>query len=419
MHPERHRERPRPGEFARHWALDPETVFLNHGSFGACPRPVLDFQSELRAQLERDPVSFFVRRYERLFDEARVELATFIGAEAEGLVLLPNATTGVNTVLRSIEFDPGDELIVTDHEYNACRNAIDVVAARRKARVVIVPVPFPLADPGEVGRGVLDAASDRTRLVLIDHITSPTGMVLPVAELIAPLRDRGIETLVDGAHGPGMLPLALEDLGATYYAGNCHKWICTPKGAGFLYVNKDARAGVRPLVISHGTNSERTDRSRYHLEFDWTGTLDPTPYLCIPRAIEFMGTLLGGGWEALRRHNRDLVLQGREILCRSLGLEPPCPDEMIASLGTVILENELPAAGSRQGGPAGEEKRNHEWYQDPMEKKLYERYGITVPVILWPHPPRRMVRVSGQIYNTIEQYQYLADAICDLWRRQS
>jgi len=405
-------KRPCPAEFARHWALDPETVFLNHGSFGACPTPILDLQSELRAQLERDPVSFFVRRYELLFDEARAALATFIGAKADNVVLLPNATTGINTVLRSVELSPGDELIVTDHEYNACRNAIDVVAAQREARVLVVPIPFPLADPEEVVRSGMDATSDRTRLVMIDHITSATGMVLPVADLIPPLRERGIETLIDGAHGPGMLPLALEELGATYYAGNCHKWICTPKGAGFLYVNQAARAKVRPMVISHGTNSERTDRSRYHLEFDWTGTLDPTPYLCIPRSIEFMGTLLGGGWEALRRHNRDLVLQGREILCSTLGLDLPCPGEMIASLGSMILEHELPAR-------VGDEKPDYEWYDDPMEKQLYERYGITVPIIRWPHPARRMVRISGQIYNTIEQYQYLADALDDLWRRQS
>src|SRR6266550_3303752 len=245
-----------PSDLARFWTLDPAVAFLNHGSFGACPRPVLEAQQRLRERLERQPVRFFV----------------------------PNATTAVNAVLRSLALAPGDQLLVTDHAYNACRNVLDFVAAAARAEVVVVPVPFPLASADAVVEAVVARATPRTRLALLDHVTSPTGLVLPIERLVRELAGRGVDTLVDGAHAPGMLPLDLGALGAAYYAGNCHKWLCAPKGAGFLHVRRDRQGGVRPVVISHGANNPRTDRSRLLLEFDWTGSHDPTPYLCVPEA---------------------------------------------------------------------------------------------------------------------------------------
>ena len=319
------------------WLLDPDVVFLNHGSFGACPQPVLDYQQAMRARLERQPVQFFVRDLEDLLDEARAALGAFLGAPAQDLAWVPNATTGVNAVLRSLALEPGDELLVIDHEYNACRNTLDFVAARAGARVVVVPLPFPIADPETAVAAILARVSDRTRLALIDHVTSQTGLVLPIARIVAALRDRGVETLVDGAHAPGMLPLDLSGLGAAWYTGNCHKWLCAPKGAGFLYVRPDLQSTVRPVTISHGANATRRDRSRFLLEFDWTGTGDPTAILAVPEALRFMGGLLAGGWPALREHNRTLVLEGRDMLCASLGIEPPCPDDMIGSLSSLPL----------------------------------------------------------------------------------
>jgi isopenicillin-N epimerase len=391
---------------AQHWQLDPDTVFLNHGSFGACPTTVLQQQSRLREELERDPVAFFTRRHEPLLDRSRAALAAFVGAMPERLALIPNATTGVNTVLRSIPFEAGDELIVTNHEYNACRNALDRIAQDRQARVVVVSLPFPIAEESEIVQRILAAVSRRTRLVMIDHITSPTGFILPVEQIAASLAERAVELLVDGAHAPGMVPLSLERLGASYYTGNCHKWLCTPKGSAFLYVDPRARAAIRPLVTSHGANSPRTDRSRYQIEFDWTGTHDMTPHYCIPAAIDFMATLLPGGWPALQEHNHRLAVEGRACLCQALGLDAPCPDDMIGSLGAVILGRDLPAADG-----------SYAPYQDPLEKILYERHRITVPVIPWPDPPLRLVRISGQIYNSPEQYGYLARALLSSWDR--
>ena len=268
---------------ARHWTLEPGIAFLNHGSFGACPRVVLEEQQRLRDELERQPVEFFVRKLPDRLDAARQRLAEFLGTDPDSLAVVPNATTGVNAILRSLDFGPNDELLTTDHEYNACHNALDYVAERWGSRVVTVQVPFPCDSPGRVLEVVLNAVTRRTRLVLIDHVTSPTGMILPIADLIRDLARRGVDTLVDGAHAPGMLPLSLDDLGSAYYVGNCHKWICAPKGAAFLHARADRRESIRPLTISHGANTPRPGRSRFHDEFDWMGTDDPTAFLAVRR----------------------------------------------------------------------------------------------------------------------------------------
>ncbi|MBL8738755.1 MAG: aminotransferase class V-fold PLP-dependent enzyme [Planctomycetes bacterium] len=389
---------PAPSPLAAHWDLDPDVVFLNHGSFGACPRVVLAEQQRLRRELEAEPVRFLHRELEARLDAARAALAAFVGAEADDLAFVPNATTGVNTVLRSLAFAPGDELLVTDHEYNACRNVLDFVAAGSGARVVVVPLPFPIEGPHVVVERVLAAVTARTRLLLVDHVTSPTGLVLPVAELVAALHARGIDTLVDGAHAPGMLPLDLCTLGAAYYTGNCHKWLCTPKGSALLHVRADRQQRIRPLVLSHGANSRRTDRSRFRLEFDFPGTHDPTPYLCVPAALQFLAGLLPGGIAAVQRHNHELAVAGRDLLCRTLGIAPPAPTSMLGSLAAVPL----PQGGDELVGPLG---------LDPLQHALFERHRIEVPVMRWATPKLRLLRISPQVYQSREQHDHLARAL--------
>jgi isopenicillin-N epimerase len=390
--------RPEPSPLAAHWTLDPEITFLNHGAFGACPAGVLALQTEIRARMERDPIDFMVRAVEPLLDKARARLGAFLHADPDDLAFVDNATAGVNTVLRSLELRPGDELLTTDHGYNACINALDAVATRSGARVVIARVPFPLRGPEDVSGALLAAVTPRTRLVLVDHVTSATGVVFPVESLIPVLQARGIDVMVDGAHAPGMVPVDLEALGAAYYTGNCHKWLCAPKGAGFLHVRRDRQAGVRPLVISHGANSLRTDRSRFRLEFDWTGTRDPSALLCIGAALDHVGGLVAGGWDEVRRKNHALAVRARALMCQALGAAPPCPDSMLGSLAAV----QVPPHPRWPPGPKD---------ADPLQDWLFTRHRIEVPVYGWPGPERRWIRVSPHLHNSEGQYLFLAEAL--------
>ena len=319
------------------FALDPDVVFLNHGSFGACPLAVLEYQAELRKHMERQPVKFFQRDLEGLLDEARARLGEFINVVSDDLVFVANATAGVNTVLRSLPFEPGDELLVSNHEYNACRNALHFAAEKCGAKVVTVEIPFPVASEDEVVDAVMSCVTDKTRLLLIDHVTSQTGLVLPIKRIIDELNERDIDTLIDGAHAPGMIPLDLTELDATYYTGNCHKWLCAPKSAGFLYIRKDKQEQIRPLTISHGANSPRTDRSRLQIEFGWMGTRDPTAALSVPFVIDHMEETMPGGWDGLMERNRELALTARRIYCHSYNTPLPSPDSMIGSLVSIPI----------------------------------------------------------------------------------
>jgi isopenicillin-N epimerase len=376
-----------------HWLLDPSITFLNHGSFGATPRVVLEKQSEYRARLEAEPVRFLVRELEPLLDGARRDVAAFVHAEPEDVVFVPNATAGVNAVLRSLDLDERDELIVTNQEYNASRNALDYVAQLAGAKVVPVDVPFPIASSDTVIDRILAATTDRTRLLLVDHVVSQTALIMPVERLVREMNARGIDTLVDGAHAPGMIPLDLTALGSAYYTGNLHKWVCAPKGAGFLHVRRNRRYGVRPIAISHGANATRTDRPRLWLEFDWTGTFDPTAWLASADALRFMPTLVPGGWREIMRRNHALAVRGRDLLASALHIDAPAPDDMLGSMAA------LPLPDSKEGTPGGDD--------DPLHNALLDEHRIEVPVMPWPHPPKRLIRVSAQLYNTEAEYAEL------------
>ena len=390
---------PLPSEHARHWTLAPDVVFLNHGSFGACPRSVLERQTELRAELEREPLSFFLRGYQERLDHARERLSAVLGARPEDVAFVPNATTGVNTVLASLELAPGDELLVTDHTYAACTNAARFFVERAGARVVVAHLPFPLTASGEILEAVLAAVTARTRVAIIDTITSPTGLLLPVARIVEALAERGVDTLVDGAHAPGMVPLDLDAQGAAWFVGNCHKWLCAPKGVGVLHARADKRAALRPLVISHGAAMPPAAGDRFRLEFDWMGTDDPTPILCLPDSIDFLSGLLPGGLPALQARNRSLALQARDTLCEHLDVPAPAPDDMIAMLAAVPLPG-LPPPPSHDHMAI-----------EPLQAWLFDERGIEVPITRCSGVDGPMIRVSAQAYNSLDQYRYLARAL--------
>ena len=380
-----------PQALASLWALDPSVIYLNHGSFGACPHAVLQAQAALRLEMEREPVDFLDGMLPGRLDAARGELARFLGCDPEDLVFVTNATTGVNAVLRSLWLEPGDELLVTDQTYPACRKAAEFIAVRSGARIVVARLPFPVASEADVVSAIVACASTRTRLALLDHVTSPTALVLPIARLVSELRARGIETLVDGAHAPGMLPLELAKLGAAYYTGNAHKWLCAPKGAAFLHVRRDRQSAIHPTVISHGHGAG------FRAEFDWVGTADPTAWLCIPEALRVIGSLLPGGWAAVMARNHSLALQARRLLLDKLGVDAPCPDAMIGSMASIPL----PAAVSGAPAAALDCQGLHGWFRER---------GIETWLSAHPLP---VLRISAQLYNDMDQFERLADVLAE------
>jgi isopenicillin-N epimerase len=380
--------------FREHWLLDPNVTFLNHGSFGACPRPVLAEQVALRELMERAPIQFLWQELPARLARARERVAEFVGADADDLVFTSNATEGVNAVLRSLDLAPDDEILVTNHGYRACANVVRFVTERTGARAVLVDVPFPIADPEQVVAAILRAQSPRTRLCLVDHVTSNTGLVFPIARIVTALRERGVEALVDGAHAPGMVDVALNDLGAAYYAANFHKWGCAPKGAAMLWVRRDLQARVIPGVISHGYGAPL--EHRYRALFDWTGTRDPTPWLCIPHALDWLSSLFGGGFAEVRARNRELALEARDVLCARLAIAPPAPDSMVGSLAAVPL-----ARRAVRRDPGGQVELYH---------ALLAR-GFEALVQPWPDDEQLVVRVSAQLYNERADFERFADAL--------
>lgn len=382
-------------DVAQHWQIDPTVTFLNHGSFGACPRPILALQQALRDRMERQPVLFF-RELPALLDAARVRVADFVDAPADDVVFVTNATTGVNTVLRSLDLRPGDGLLTTDHAYPACLRALEFTCARSGAALQVAHIPFPGTTADTIVERILAAVTPRTRFALLDHVTSPTGLVFPIERLVAALAERGVETLVDGAHGPGMCPISLRKMAPAWYTANLHKWCCAPKGAGFLYVRPDQRP-LHPLNISHAY----TPAGNLHAEFDWTGTWDPTPWLAAPEALDCIGGLLPGGWVEVRARCRALVLGGRERLLATLDQPEPCDADLIGFLATVVPPD-------HPGPPIDG--------MDPWHHALWTRHRIELPIGHWPAPPKRFLRISAFLYNHEDDYARLASALGELLR---
>src|SRR6185369_16504794 len=366
-----------------------------------------DDQRRWRDRMEAQPVQFLARDLPGLLAAARGELGRFVGADPDDLAFVANATGAVNAVVRSLHFAPGDELLTDDHEYNATINVLRHVAERDGARVVVAAIPFPVASEDDVVEALLGAVSDRTRLVLVSHVTSPTALVFPIERIVAALAERGVETLVDGAHAPGMLPLDLDRLGAAWYTGNLHKWVCAPKGAAFLHARRDRQPGIRPNTISHGANAPvvpdgaggRVGPTRYRAEFDWQGTLDPTAWLAVPEALAFIASVLDGGWPSVIARNHELTLRARAALADVLGLDRgvPAPETMLGSMVALPLPVTGPLGSGTVGGSSPLDS-------DPLQQRLLDEHRIEVPIFPWPvpaarssRPPRRLIRVSSAL----------------------
>ncbi len=384
--------------------LRPDVVFLNHGSFGACPRPVFEVYQEWQRELERQPVEFLGRRRTDLMQSARAVLAAYVGASADDLVYVPNATTGLNIVARSLPLQPGDEVLASDHEYGALDRTWRFVCARRGARYINQPLPLPVESQEQVVEALWAGVTERTRVLFLSHITSPTALIFPVAELVRRAREAGILTVVDGAHAPGQIPLDLTGLGVDFYAGNLHKWVSSPKGAAFLYVRPHMQPLVEPLVVSWGWEPERTnllnldgDTSRFVLENEWQGTRDVAAFLAVPAAIQFQAEhdwprVQVGCHELLREARRRIeeLAGGATHLAGASHLGPICPDSLDWYAQMAALP--LPPCDT-----------------EVLQRRLYDEYRIEVPVLTWHD--RHFVRVSIQGYNTRADVDALVSAL--------
>jgi isopenicillin-N epimerase len=378
------------------WALEPGTHHLNHGSFGAVLTEVLEAQSEWRNRLEANPGRFVLRELQPAMDRARDALSSFVGADPAGIVPVRNATAGVASVLRSMEpfLRPGDQLLTTAHDYNAVRQILRFTAERTGAEVVVARVPFPIDDPSRVTNAILAAVTSRTRLAVIDHITSPTALVFPIEDIVSTL-EPVIPVLVDGAHCPGQVPIAIDQLGASWYTGNLHKWACAPKGAAFLHTRTDFIEMTVPTVISHGYNTlAEAPQDRYRVLFDWLGTDDFSAWAVIPDVLSLVGGLEAGGWDAVMKRNHELALEGRRIIAEAVGTDVPAPAEMVGSMAAVLLPD---LQGPNPGGDLS-----------PLMDELMGQDFVTL-VMNWPQWPRQLLRISAHLYNTPDEFRSLAE----------
>lgn len=377
--------------------LDPSLVFLNHGSFGACPAKVLESCHWWQREMERNPVEFLGRRSAELLAHSRSVLAQYLGAKPEHLVYVANATHGVNTVARSIPLRAGDEILTTDHEYGACDNTWDFVCRFTGARYVPMEIPLPFrAD--EFTERVWAGVTPRTRVIYLSHITSTTALIFPIAELCRRAREAGILTLIDGAHAPGQIPLDLDGLGADFYTGNCHKWLCAPKGAAFLHARPEHHHLLDATVVSWGYSGDieghagfdaYTGRTLLERRLQWQGTRDLSAFLTVPAALEFQAR---HDWDKVRRACHLLAAETLHRICGMTGLSPVCED---GDYGQMVAIPVPPMDA------------------DELKEILFERYRIEIPVT--SYKDRLFVRISIQGYNTREDADALVAAVKDIY----
>ncbi len=380
-----------------HFLLDPDITFLNHGSFGACPAEVFADYQRWQRELESNPVAFLGRRSGALLGQARAQLAAYLGARGEDLVFVANATTGVNIVARSLALRPGDEVLATDHEYGACDATWQHLCAQVGAtyRRVTLPLPLPF-DPTAFVSTVMAAVTPRTRLIFTSHITSTTALIFPVAGLCAQARAAGIPTLIDGAHAPGHIDVDLSALGADFYTGNCHKWLCAPKGSAFLHVRPDYQAAVHATVVSWGYVAEAsghtgfdayTGHTALERRLQWQGTRDIAAYLAVPAAIRFQAR---HDWPAHRARGHAMAIALRNRVIARNGLAPAAPDSAYGQMVTMPV---------RCADPEG------------LRRWLFDERRIEVPVT--QHAGQVFVRVSVQAYNTEADLAALDSALAE------
>ena len=361
-----------------HFLLDPEIVFLNHGSYGATPKPVFEAYQNWQLRLERQPVFFLGRELPALMRESRVALGDYLNADPDDLVYIPNATHGINIVARSLELKPDDEILTSDHEYGACDYAWEFNCGKTGAQYIHQPIPLPVRTEREIVEQFWQGVTPRTKVIYLSHITSSTALRLPVEEICRRARKRGILTIIDAAHAPGHIPVDLQSVDADIVFGNCHKWMLAPKGSAFLYARREVQDLIKPLVVSWGTHPtpDIATGSRFIDILQWTGTKDPTAALAVPTAIQFMQD---HDWEEIRLQSHLLLRRAIERICGLTDLPPlyPLDSDFYSQMGIAPLPLSDLAV---------------------LKSRLYDEYKIEVPLIQWQD--QHFVRISIQGYNS-------------------
>ncbi len=380
-----------PGALRDQFLLDPEVVYLNHGSYGACPRPVFEVYQRWQRELEREPVDFLGRRSGELLRQARAELAAYLGAAAEDVVYFPNPTTAANMVARSLKLGPGDEVLTTDHEYGAIDRTWRFLSRQSGFAYRNHPMPLPVTNQADFVEQFWAAVTPHTRVIAISHLTTSSALIFPVAELCRRAREAGLYTIVDGAHAPSQIPVDVQAIGADCYFGACHKWLCAPKGSAFLYARREVQAQLMPLVVSWGYESTAPSGSQFIDYHEWQGTRDLAAYLATPAAIRFQAE---HDWPAVRATCRAVALETRERINALTGLDSICPagEEWLGQMVAV----RLPAATDCGA----------------LSARLWAERRIEIPVYRWNDQP--MLRLSVQAYNTREDTEALLEALKEL-----
>ena len=375
--------------------LKETAVYLNHGGFGVAPREVMAARAAILREIEEAPSPFFAHEYRRRWNSTAAYLAARLGVAADSVALVDNVTDGINAVLRAFAFKPGDEILTTSQTYGAIDLAAQHIAHGQGVTVVRMPIPFPSPTPERCLDALQAALTPRTRLAILDHVTSSTALVLPVAEMARVCRERGVAVLVDGAHVPGNVALDISSILADWYVANLHKWYFVPRGCGFLWAASDRRGGLVPNVLSWDIKRE------FPHSFEWTGTRDPSTWLSIPAAFAFMDRF---GEEKIRAHNHALVRQGMALLAEAWKVRVDTPDCMVGSMGLVPLPDNMPYATDEQS-------------RLRLQKRLWDGFGIEA-CPSFSHAGKIWLRFSAQIYNSLDDYEKLARAIAALRKRR-
>jgi isopenicillin-N epimerase len=386
------------GPLVQHWQLNQNIVYLNHGSFGATPTVVMNKQRALQLETEAEAIEFYIDKLPSLINDSKSALADFVGTSTNNIVFTQNTTTGVNTILKSLAAKQGDEWLTTNHAYGACAHALQHYAAKNKCQINIATIDYPIQSKQAILDAIEKSITPKTTIALIDYVTSASAFIMPVPEIIQLLQAKGIQVIVDAAHCPGMIDINLNELKPDYFIANCHKWICSPKGSAFIYVAPKHQSTIEPLVFSHYNDMSPDSAAHWSNQFMWDGTHDYSAYICVKDALAHMPTLINGGWDAIKKHNHELVWQAATKIANAFNVTLPAPKEMIGSICNIPMPN----------GQAPSRKFHS---NVALKDTLFHKYNIEVPVFMFPAAPTQWLRISAQLYNNMEQYNYLIDCL--------